>query len=62
MFGVMPVVGVSSRFVSELRFEWKSYRTIYAVMVAIIFAVYISFLFSRLFVDITFSICEYRLV
>lgn len=32
-FGVMPVVGIKSNSAAQLRFQWKSFRTIYSLIV-----------------------------
>ena len=54
IYGVMPVIGVSSRSLSDLHFKWKSSRTIYAVIVAIILSSYSLFLLWRSFIDIAY--------
>lgn len=61
MFGVMPVVGISSQSLSDLHFKLKSLRTIYAGIVAIISSNYCLFLFWKIFTDSeTFNISEYH--
>lgn len=39
-FGLMPVVGVKSKFASKLQFKWKSLRTIYSCVTFLLAAVY----------------------
>lgn len=40
-FAIMPVVGVRSDGVSRLKFEWKSIRTIYAMILLISLTLYL---------------------
>lgn len=32
MFGLMPVIGITNKSITELRFKWQSRRTIYALI------------------------------
>lgn len=51
IYGVMPVVGVSSWSLSDLHFNWKCFRTIYAVIVAVILSVHMLYLIWKIIVD-----------
>lgn len=39
-FGVMPVVGVKSKSPIDLKFQWKSLRTIYSIVLFILMMIY----------------------
>lgn len=55
LYGVMPVIGISSRSLSDLHFNWKSFRAIYAVIVAIILSSYSLFVLWKIFTDSAYS-------
>lgn len=39
-FGVMPVVGVKSKSTNDLKFQWKSLRTIYSLGLVVLMMIY----------------------
>lgn len=39
-FGIMPVIGIKVRLISNVRFKWKSLRTLYSFFVLITVASY----------------------
>lgn len=49
-FGLMPVVGVKGKSASELRFQWNSFRTVYAFIMLIL-----AFFYAGMTLWITFS-------
>lgn len=54
LHGAMPVIGVSSRSSSDLHFKWKSFRTIYAVIVAFILSSYSLLLLWKIITNPTY--------
>lgn len=54
LYGVMPVAGVSSWSLSDLQFKWKSSRTIYAIIVALILSGYSLYLLWKIFTTIAY--------
>lgn len=44
-FAMMPLVGVTKSSATELHFKWKSVRAIYAIIIFIFAAIYLSILF-----------------
>lgn len=45
IFAMMPLVGVTKSSAIELHFRWRSVRTIYATIIFIFAAIYVSILF-----------------
>lgn len=43
-FGVLPVIGVTNRFIYNLKFEWKALRTLYSWFVVTILIIYTLYL------------------
>lgn len=39
-FGVMPVVGITSKSAAQLKYQWKSFRTIYSCLVILYGLIY----------------------
>lgn len=35
IFGVMPVIGITSHSANDLHFKWKSFRAIYSIIIAL---------------------------
>lgn len=63
MYGAMPVIGISSQSLSDLHFKLKSFRTIFAVIVAIILSSYSLFSLWKIFTDaVAFNISEWEVI
>lgn len=48
-FGVMPLIGVAHQSLSHLNFKWNSVRTVYALVIALVFVFDTVLLFWRKF-------------
>lgn len=55
ILGLMPVIGISQQSISDLKFNWKSRRTLYGFIVAVIATFYASMhVYRTLIVEIDF--------
>ena len=52
LFGIMPVIGVTNESLSNLYFKWKSFRTIYALFVIMVFASHALIMLWKMIVDV----------
>lgn len=43
LFGVMPISGITSNNISDLRFSWRSYRFYYTILCALLMLIYSSY-------------------
>lgn len=55
-FGVLPVIGIKNRPISQLEFKWISLRAIYSLILAFVFASYtLLVVYETLVVNVEFS-------